>query len=783
MIYDGSIDIATGLGANSRVWNNAPWQWSGLVKKLKTETKTNETHKEFMSATKGERSKIKDVGGYVGGYLRNGRRKPENVVHRQLLTLDIDFAHLDFWDDFCLQFDSAAVLHGTHTHSDESPRYRLILPLSREVIPDEYVAVGRKIAGELGIELFDNTTFETNRLMFWPSNPKDVEYYCRAQDGPWIDVDQILESYIDWKDSSLWPTADKKIKEVQGLALKQEDPEVKRGMIGAFCRTFTITEAIDILLKDSYIQATDGRYTYLKGTAAAGLVIYDDKFAYSHHGTDPSGGKLCNAFDLVRLHLYGHLDSAETKVKSMRAMEQFCRENKRVKKTVAEETINEARYDFVKEETPIVIDLTWAEELEIDNRGGYASTAANLNIIFAKDQKLKGLFRQNDFDGKRYVFGTTPWRKVKEPEVFKNVDYSGVRNYIETIYGITGHLKVDDSLALEFEKRSFHPVREYLQGLEWDGAQRVDSFLIDYFGADDDHYTREAIRKTLVGAVARIFHPGAKFDLVLTLVGYQGTGKSTMVTKLGKGWSSDTFTTVQGKEAFEQLQGAWLIEMAELDGLRKAEVESIKHFISKQEDTFRPAYARTSETYKRQCVFIGTTNNKDFLRDPSGNRRFMPVDIAPHKATKSIFTIPDMEIDQIWAEAVTKYRAGESLFLSVNAEELARAEQRKHSESDERKGIIEKYLDVPLPANWGSLGVEERRMYLADPHTEGVEREYICTAEVWCECLGKEKEDMDRYKTREINDILRSLENFEQSRSSKSFKIYGTQKYYTRTLY
>ena len=783
MTYDGHIDIATGLGANSRIWKNSNWQWSALVRKLKSENKTNETYKEYESATKTERSKIKDVGGYVGGYLRAGRRKPENVVHRQLLTLDIDFAHLAFWDDFCMQFDNAAVLHGTHTHSEDNPRYRLILPLSREASPDEYVAVGRKLAGELGIELFDNTTFETNRLMFWPSNPKDVNYYCETQDGPWLNVDQVLVSYVDWKDSSLWPTAEKKIKEVQGLAEKQEDPEVKRGMVGAFCRTFTITEAIDAFLSESYVLATEGRYTYLKGTAAAGLVIYDDKFAYSHHGTDPSSGKLCNAFDLVRLHLYGHLDTNESKTKSMNAMNHFVRENNRVKKTIAEETINDAKYDFVVEETAEELDLTWAEALVIDNKGGYISSASNLNLIFANDQKIKGLFRQNDFDGKRYLFGTTPWRKITEPEVFKNVDYSGIRNYIETVYGIIGSLKVDDSLALEFEKRSFHPVRDYLTGLIWDGTQRVDTFLIDYFGADNDSYTREAIRKTLVGAVARVIHPGVKFDLVLTLVGYQGTGKSTMVTKLGKGWSSDTFTTVQGKEAFEQLQGAWLIEMAELDGLRKAEVESIKHFISKQEDTFRPAYARTSETYKRQCVFIGTTNNKDFLRDPSGNRRFMPVDIAPAKATKSIFDIAPEEIDQVWAEAVECYEKGENLFLSINAEELARAEQRKHSETDERKGIINKYLDTLLPSNWETLEIEERRMYLDDPKNEGAEREHVCVAEVWCECLGKEKEDMDRYKTRDINDILRSLENFEQSRSSKSFKIYGTQRFYSRTLY
>ena len=166
----------------------------------------------------------------------------------------------------------------------------------------------------------------------------------------------------------------------------------------------------------------------------------------------------------------------------------------------------------------------------------------------------------------------------------------------------------------------------------------------------------------MAAAVARVFEPGIKFDTALILVGEQGTYKSTFVKKLGMEWFSDTFTTVQGKESFEQIQGAWLIEMAELSGLKKAEVESIKHYISKREDMFRPAYGRTVETYKRQCVFFGTTNNKDFLRDPTGNRRFMPIDVRPEYATKSVNDdLTQDEVNQIWAEAYQLYLAKEPL--------------------------------------------------------------------------------------------------------------------------
>ena len=797
MKFDGLIDIATGFSAKSKIWKNKKVKWSELVKKLSEETKTNETYKEFLSANKQEQLKIKDVGGFVGAYLLNGRRKPKNVVHRQLLALDIDFAHIDFWDDFCLQFNNAAFIHGTHKHSEANPRYRLVMPLSREATPDEYVAVARQIAGFIGIDLFDNTTFETQRLMFWPSSPKDIEYYYEFQDGPWVDVDQILDSYIDWKDTSLWPTADRRMMEIGEAAKKQEDPEEKKGVIGAFCRTFGIEESIENFLQEVYsITDIENRYTYLKGSTAAGLMVYDNKFAYSHHGTDPCGGKLCNSFDLVRIHLFGHLDDdtdegQSSARKSFKLMEEFALKNKEVKKTIAVENLESSKYDFSEdleegyEEDDEIFeeDLEWMTELESDARGNYLSTATNINLIFQNDKRLKGVFKQNNFDTKRYVFQSLPWRKINNPEPIKNVDYSGIRNYIESIYGISSSLKIEDSLALEFEKNSYHPIKDYLKNLKWDGNKRLDFLLINYFGTEDNSYNREAIRKMLVAAVNRVMNPGCKFDLVLTLVGEQGTKKSTFIKKLGKEWYSDTFMTVQGKEALEQIQGAWLIEMAELSGLRKAEVESVKHFISKQEDMFRPAYARAAETFPRQCVFFGTTNKKDFLTDPSGNRRFMPVDVIKSNVKKDVFKDLDPEVDQIWAEAYDLFKKKESLFLSKEAETIARSEQINHSEMDERKGIIEQYLDRKLHANWEKMDLFERKDFLSDPLAGGNQiKDYVCMAEIWCECLGKDKDSMNRYNTREINDIMKSMENWEYITSTRNFKIYGKQKYYMRKL-
>ena len=798
MNFDGKIDIAEGRSAESKVWKNKKMLWSEFLKKLSDPVVTNETFKEFIAASKAEQHKIKDVGGYVGGYLRGGKRTITSVVHRQIVTLDIDFAHINLWQDFCLRFDNAAILHATHKHCTDSPRYRLIMPLSREVSPEEYVAISRKLAEIIGIDLFDNTTFDVNRLMFWASVPKDVEYYFEYQDGDWIDADKILEMYIDWTDSSLWATSDAKMAEIYNTAKKQEDPELKKGIIGAFCRTYTIEDAIDKFLPDIYSATTDGRYTYSKGTTASGLITYESKFAYSHHGTDPCSGKLCNVWDLVRLHKFGHLDfdaQEGSKLKSNSAMEDFVREDIDTRKTIAVENLSEAKYDFAEDDLLDEIgedpeSIEWMSELEVDARGNYLSSAVNLNMILAKDSRLKSKFKLNLFDNKNYITATMPWRRINKPEPICNVDYSGIRNYIESIYGITGTLKIDDALNLEFYRNAFHPIRDYLKSLEWDGNSRIDTLLIELFGCDDNIYTREAIRKQLVASVARVYNPGVMYHTVLVLCGVeQGTGKSSFISWLGKGWASDSFMGWTGKESMEQLHGVWLMEIAELAGFKKADLESIKHYISKSDDQFRPAYGRTSETYLRQTVFWGTTNTKDFLRD-SKNRRFNPIDVHDVKLVDNPRMLEvyadDYFRDQIWAEAVQLYKNGEPLILSPDAEIIAEKEQQMHSESDERTGLIDKYLNTLLPSDWEDKDLDERRMFLSEDESiraaGKMQRQHVCIAEIWTECMGKNKTDLDRYKSREFNEIMKNLTDWEASKSTKTFKIYGVQKYYSRKL-
>jgi Predicted P-loop ATPase and inactivated derivatives len=789
--HDGTFDIATGKSRRETHWHNTEIRWSDFLKKISKTHYTAEKYSEYMAAKKTRQDEIKDIGGFVGGYVNNGRRKAENILHRQLITLDIDFSKDNIWEDCILLYNNAIALYSTHKHKSENPRLRLLIPLDRPVSGDEYVAISRRIAGSLGIDNFDDTTFQPERLMYWPSTAKDGEYVFEYQDGLWMSANEILDSYKNWQDASEWPVSDRAGKIIRREIKKQGDPLEKPGIIGVFCRTYNIHEAIEVFLSDVYIECdVENRYTYKEGSTAAGLVIYDDKYSFSHHGTDPTSLKLCNAFDLVRLHLFGlkDEDSKEgtpvNKLPSYTAMQSLASADKNVRKQIGIERLQGAKEEFAElyEEE---VDTTWLEKMGIDTKGNYHSTIANIKLILDNDPAVKDSFAKNNFEKREISKRDLPWRKINSVTCYlSDVDDAGLRDYLEATYGITGVQKIKDGLDLTVEKNSFHPVKEYLKAVVWDGESRIDTILVDYLGAEDTPYVRAVTRKTLVAAVARIFQPGIKFDYVLVIVGKQGIGKSTLLKKLGKNWYSDSFGTVQGKEAYEQIQGVWLIEMGELAGLKKAEMETIKHFISKQEDRYRVAYGRRIENFPRQCVFFGTTNDKEFLRDPTGNRRFWPVDAGEIEPAKNVFDdLNDYEIDQIWAEAVELYNKKESRYLDKDLEAQAYQTQLEHSETDERIGLIQEYLAILLPEKWNEMDAYSRRSFIqGDALSEkGVtKRERICVAEIWCEFFGKPYTEMTKYNTKEIHNIMKNMKDWTLSKFPVRLSIYGNQRVYRR---
>lgn len=756
-------------------------QWSELLARMAKETRTPETVAEYRAMGREQQSEIKDVGGFVGGYCNNGNRS--DIRHRSLLCLDADFATSSLWDDWSLLFGNAGAVYSTHKHTPEKPRLRLVVPLARNVSPEEYQAIGRRVAATLGIDQFDDTSYQPQRMMYWPSASQDAEYIFEYTDGAFLDPDAILATYHDWRDVSSWPFSSRQSEAIKKTADKQKDPLEKPGLVGAFCRAYPIEEAIETFVP-AYQLGDDGRYTYTEGSTASGVVTYEGKFSYSHHATDPASMQLCNAWDLVRLHKFAALDDGIdpatpiTSRPSYKAMKDLAAADERVRVQIVDDRMAEAQEDFT-EAVPTEDD--WKRKLRLTEKGAIASTIENVVIILNGDPSLVDRIAFNEMSHNIVALGSLPWRKGQGERQWSDADDADLRYYLERIYGLSGKDKIFDAVNVVAMAHKFHPVRDYLDGCEWDGVPRLETLLIDYLGAEDTPYARAVTRKALVAAVARIYRPGCKFDYMLTLRGRQGLGKSALIAKLGGEWFSDTFTTMQGKEAYEQVQGAWIVEIGELAGMRKAEAETIKLYISKQSDRFRPAYGRRLQEFPRQCIFIGTTNESQFLRDSTGNRRFWVVDTPNEPRLDMWEDLTDDVIRQIWGEAVALYHKGEKLYLPKKLEAVAREVQEIYEEENPKIGIVAQYLERLLPDDWDDKDLYSRRAWLEDKTTGTVKRETVCTLEIWAEALGQNPDRLDRYATKEVGDIMARLPEWRHQGNARiTTRLYGRQRYYKK---
>ena len=778
---DKALDVALGNSRKTKTWKNKPMQWSALLDRLAKETRTPETVAEYKAMSRDKQSDIKDVGGFVGGYCNNGSRS--DIRFRSILCLDADYADNDLWEDWGLLYGNAAAVYSTHKHTREKPRLRLVVPLSRNVTPDEYQAIGRRVAATLGIDKFDDTSYQPQRMMYWPSTSQDGDYFFEYVDADFMDADAVLATYHDWRDVSSWPMSSRVAEVVKKTAAKQKDPTTKSGTVGAFCRAYTIQEAIEQYVPTYTPCDEPNRYTYTQGSTAAGVVIYEDKFSFSHHATDPASGQLCNAWDLVRLHHFHELDAdidpdtPASSRPSYKAMVRMAVEDKKVKAQIVADRMAEAAEDF--EELPEEGD--WRDKLKVTEKGGIAQTIDNVVIILTHDPKLAGRLALNEMEHNIVTLSSLPWRKVKTPSQWTDADDAALRHYLERVYGLSTKDKIFDAVNVVAQRGAFHPVREYLESCTWDGVPRVETLLVDYLGAEDNEYTRAVTRKTLVAAVARIFRPGCKFDYMLTIRGRQGLGKSNLIARLGGAWFSDSFTTLQGKEAYEQVMGVWIMEVGELAGMRKAEAETIKLYVSKQSDRFRPAYGRRMQEFPRQCIFIGTTNETQFLRDTTGNRRFWVVDTPNDPALDMWEDLTPETVRLIWGEAVELYRKGEKLYLTKKLEAKAREVQEAYEEENPKAGLVQDYLERLLPEGWDDLDIYTRRQWLETDSVGTVARTTVSTVEVWTEALGGNPDKFDRYTGKEIRDIMARFPEWRhRGNKLKTCKPYGRQRYFER---
>jgi len=789
--YDWEVHIATASSRKAETWRNGTTTVATFAAKLGNTIRTPETVEQYARMPKPEQDQIKDVGGFVGGMLKSGRRKSTNVANRHLLTLDMDHAPVDALDKIREALPAACwTVYSTHKHTEARPRLRLVVYPDRSMLPDEYQPAMRRVADKVGIEYFDHTTYQINRMMYWPSTSSDGDFVFEHNDQPPLAVDALLAEYGEgdaWQDISRWPIGSSESNQVRRKVDRQADPLTKKGLVGAVCRTISIRQAIADYLGDKvYRRESDDRYSYAYGTTSSGLVVYDNKFAYSNHESDPAFGQTCNAFDLLRIHKFGMLDeevAAGTpthKLPSYRAMIEWAGDQKVIKRELVGSGIEidaDAFDVFSDLEDSVGVEVAedeawppeWFEDLQTADNGIVKTTFVNALTIMEKDTRLRSASRFNEF--------SMLVENAVSGDNWTAADSYRVRKYIGRRYKCDfPERKVEQAIENRAYGNKYHPIRNYLQSLEWDGEERIERLLIDFFGADDCLYVREVTRCWFTAAVYRVMEPGYKFDHMLVLGGAQGIGKSSFVEIMAKDVWFGELSSFDNKIAMEEISGRWLVEIGELGATNRHELEQQKAFLSARSTRVRPAYGTHAVDYLRQCVFIGTTNQEEYLKDSTGNRRSWPIDCRDREidldGLRSV-------VDQVWAEAFALYALDYSTLLSPEARKQAMRQQEDKRESDSWEGIILEWLDQ----NASVSRYEVLRQFDNMEFPEEVEkREKVCAVEIWEDCL-KMRQDIKQIDRRRIAGIIKKADAWEKIDHQTRFGgRFGKQKGWRRVV-
>lgn len=778
------LAIAYGNNRQAKKWVNKTIKYDDLKERLKVTIRTTESAEEYAKMSKAQRDAVKDHGGFVAGALKGGRRKVDTVELRSMVALDGDRIDKAFLEKYEANAPYASLLYTTHSSTDDAPRVRLVYPLTRDVTPEEFVAVSRYLAQMLGIDYFDECSYLPNQLMYWPSTPSNGSFVFLDVEKEWLDPDEVLAAHPEWTDPTRLPTSSRESRANTTASAKVQDPLDKEGAVGFFNRAFfPIGRAIEKYLSDVY-EPTDNenRWHYIQSSSMAGVeIIEGGKFVYSHHAKDPAYLKLCNAFDLVRIHKFGDDDVK----KSFNAMCELAMQDDEVKRIAMEEKLAQAEADFNAS------DGDWMTRLKYQPRTGILENSVyNLNLILNNDPDFSN-FAFNELANRIQITGPLPWERPEGNMFWRDVDTAQLKSIIDIRYLPFSSRNHDVAFTKAADDRHFHPVRDYLDSLpEWDGIERVEDLFIRYLQADDTPYVRAVTRKTFAAAVARVYVPGIKFDCVPVLDGDQGIGKSTIVKDLVTSeYYSETLslTDMDDKSGAEKLQGFWAVEIGELAGMKKADIEKVKAFLSTCDDKYRPSYGKVVESHPRQCIIIATVNGeRGYLRDITGNRRFWIIKLHQKKQKKTWDFTPEYRA-QFWAEAKEIWKSGEKLYLEGDLLEAAEAAQQSAMEVDERVGMVEEYLNTRLPDDWADMDLFQRRNFLQGgefgmPDHKGVVlRTEVSNAEIWCECFGKTLQELKPSDSYNIATLMAQIPGWQRTTSIKRQPIYGRQRLYQYT--
>ena len=402
------------------------------------------------------------------------------------------------------------------------------------------------------------------------------------------------------------------------------------------------------------------------------------------------------------------------------------------------------------------------ETLEGTQKGGVKNSIRNCLTVFQRDPLFRGALRLNLLTEQIDIVKPLGWERTST--TLTDMDMNYLLLYLEENYGLTSEKKVQSAIKIVANENRYHPVRDYLNSLQWDGTERIRYALHHFLGADTDEYTYEALKLFLMGAIRRVFRPGSKFEVMLCLVGGQGAGKSTFFRLLAvkDEWFSDDLRKLDDDNVYRKLQGHWIIEMSEMIATANAKsIEEIKSFLSRQKEVYKIPYETHPADRPRQCVFGGTSNALDFLPlDRSGNRRFIPVMVYPEQAEVHILedeAASRAYIEQMWAEAMEIYRSGRfKLAFSPAMQRYLKEHQRDFMPEDTKAGMIQAYLDKYT----GSM---------------------VCSKQLYKEALNHAFDEPKQWEIREVNDIMNHcVTGWNYFSNPRVFPEYGRQKGWER---
>lgn len=769
---DHTFDIVQAPQRNSRHWKPGTITWGELQEWMQHPASTKACGNYVLGTFAKSTVVHKDADGQPMAPCHHTHRTKTAVRTRGALTLDVDHPDEGFETMLELQLGYAAACHTTHSSTRRAPRYRLIIPLDRPLAADEYHTAAGAVMQLLGEHQFDPGSVQPERYMFKPAAGQPESYSQFVIPGPLASADQLLVDFRADLSELPAPKAHK----------NKRDPFGIEGTVGAFNRAYEDFAQLIHQYDLPYEEAGADRWQLAGASAAAGMGICAPGLVFSHHANDPAYGVTCSAFDLARLHIHGELDADSApgtpinRLPSHKAMLETATQDVRV----VQELVGS---DFAQEMTATADAITqdnWRLGFRLDSSTGKPKDdIVNWDLIADNDSAFAAL-QYNELSMSIEISADLPWRKL-EPgqETFGAGDRSALALYIERTYGIRpGRGYLDDLISDKAMPRRVNPVRDYLGTLRWDGKPRVETCLP---GVAVSPFSRMVARKSMVAAVARMMDPGCKWDHMLVLYGLEGLGKSRWVDVMAKGYSS-SLGRIGDKDTLITMQRTWIMTSDEGHSLRKADFDQQKEFLTRTADIFRMPYDREALVHKRHCVIWGTTNDEVFLRKQEGNRRFL---IVHCETAVDDAKLEEAYVDQIWAEALHLYQAGERLYLSPEEDALASTAREAFTEEDALTGIIQSYLDTLVPADWDDMTPEARQLWLlnlGDGFTPGGSQPItqVCSLQVWIEAMGRRRGDHKRIDLLEITNALKTMPGWRALPGSRRMPGYGPQKVFER---